>query len=174
MLIFLLLLPICGCVDEKSNEVSVSVPTDNLPQGFKLLAVIDKDTKNINISEEIEDFYGSRDIGPVNATIGKYQWAPLGQAFDAKITLIETESPEMASAAAENYKSLEEYQKPPAQGVDRFSTAIVNGHEVTEIRDRAQGGLRYMFLWTRENLLILVEGTNDRAQSLELANATGF
>ncbi|NYT01918.1 MAG: hypothetical protein GKC10_04070 [Methanosarcinales archaeon] len=174
LLISLILLPICGCVDENDEAVTASVPTDNLPQGFTLLAVMDKNTKNVNITEEIKDFYGSRDIGQVNATVGKYQWAPLGQAFDARITLIETQSPEIATAAAENYRALEEYQRPPALGVDRFSTAIVNGHEVTEIRDRTQDTMRYLFLWTNENLVILVEGTDDRSQSLELASVTGF
>ncbi len=154
---------------------SLSVPEDNLPAGFSLLAVKTASTQGVNMTEEIEDFYGAEDIGPANATVGIYRWGEPGQSYDAKITLIALEDEGKATAAIENYKSLPEFKKPPYKGIDRFSTAIINGHEATEIRDAVgENGLRYLYLWNNGNTTILVEGNGDRSRSMELASATGL
>ena len=59
-------------------------------------------------------------------------------------------------------------------GVDRFSTAVVNGRQVTEIRDKVGGELKYIYLWNDGSRVVLVEGNGDRAESLKLASATGL
>jgi hypothetical protein len=82
---------------------------------------------------------------------------------------------EGAKAAVANYKALPEFENPPYKGIDRFSTAIVNGHEVTEIRDAVgDKSLRYLYLWNNDSTVVLVEGNGDRSKSLELASATGL
>jgi hypothetical protein len=158
-----------------SATASATVPEDNLPAGFSLLAVNTASTQGINMTEEIEDFYGAEDIGPANATVGIYTWGELGKSYDAKVTLISLEDVECAEAAISNYKSLPEFKNPPYRGIDRFSTATVNGHEVTEIRDAVGGtSLRYIYLWNNGSTVVLVEGNGDRSKSLELASATGL
>lgn len=129
------------------------------------------------MTEEIEDFYGTEDIGiePSNATVGVYRWGEPGESYDAKVTLIVLEDAESAEAAISNYRSLPEFKNPPYKGIDRFSTAIVNGHEVVEIRDAVGGNsLRYLYLWNNGGTVVLVEGNGDRGRSLELASATGL
>lgn len=154
---------------------SGSVPTKNLPEGFKLLAVQTASTKGVNITDEIRDFYGAEDIGPVNATVGIYTWAPLGEGYDAKITVISLKDDERAKAAISNYMSLPEYQKPPYRGVDRFSSAVINSHNATEIRKEAMTqSLRYLYLWRTNSTVVLVEGNGDIGKSRDLASATGL
>lgn len=174
LFISIVLIAISGCVAGETSD-SAAVPKDNLPTGFSLLAVKTESTQGVNITEEIEDFYGAEDIGPANATVGIYTWGEPGESYDAKVTLISLEDVESAENAVSNYMSLPEFKNPPYKGIDRFSTAIVNGREVTEIRDAARGNsLRYIYLWNSGSTVVLVEGNGDRSQSLELANATGL
>jgi hypothetical protein len=174
LFISIVLLAVSGCVAEEKTS-SLALPKDNLPAGFSLLAVKTESTQGVNMTEEIEDFYGAEDIGPVNATVGIYTWAPLGEGYDSKITLIQLQDEEHAEAAVANYKALPEFKNPPYKGIDRFSTAIVNGHGVTEIRDAVgNNGLRYLYLWNDGSIVILVEGNGDRSRSMELASATGL
>ena len=160
-----------GCVSGDDEGSSNAVPTENLPEGFELLGVINESMPAVDM--EIEDFRGEEDIGDVNATVGIYQWGEMGKDYNAKVTILKCQSPEYARAAYNNYVNQTKFQKPPHKGVDRFSTAIVNGKEVTEIRDRARGDeIKYIYIWTDANLVVLVEGNDDRAASLELASAT--
>lgn len=174
LFISIALLAVSGCVAEEKADIS-AIPKDNLPVGFSLLTVKTESTQGVNMTEEIEDFYGAKDIGPANATVGIYIWAPLGEGYDSKITIIQLQDEEHAGAAIANYKALPEFKNPPYKGIDRFSTAIVNGHEVIEIRDAArENSLRYNYLWNSGSTVILVEGNGDRSRSMELASATGL
>jgi len=166
-----------GCISsEKAGGESLGVPTENLPEGFSLIAVIDDSTPGINMEDEIADFRGDEDIGTVKATVGKYQWGEMGKDYDARITVIDCESEEKAEAAVSNYIAQPKFEKPPFVGVDvdRFSIAVVNGHQVTEIRDTVGKELKYLYIWNDGNRVVLVEGNGDRADSLELASATGL
>jgi hypothetical protein len=174
LFISIVLLALSGCIAEEIAD-GAAVPKDDLPTGFSLLAIKTASTQGINITEEIEDFYGKEDVGPLNATVGIYRWGEPGEGYDAKITQIVLEDVESAKAAIANYRSLPEFENPPYKGIDRFSTAIVNGHEATEIRDAVgENSLRYLYLWNNGGTVILVEGNGDRSQSLELASATGL
>lgn len=171
----LLAVSVASAQENASNATAVSVPTGNLPEGFDFLAEKNTSTAGVNMTDEIIDFYGDEDIGPANATIGIYTWAPIGESYDAKITLLSLQDEEQAMAAISNYKSLPEYKNPPYKGIDRFSTVTVNGHEATEIRDATgDNDLRYLYLWNNGNVVILVEGNSDRDDSMSLASATGL
>jgi len=162
-----------GCVSGDDGVGNVSVPTENLPEGFELLGVINESTQGVDMETEIEDFQGEEDIGDVKATVGIYQWGELGKDYNAKVTILECQSPEYAQAAYNNYVNQTKFQKPLFKKGDRFGTAIVNGKEVTEIKDRTRNDeIKYIYIWTNENLVVLVEGNNDQAASLELASAT--
>jgi len=117
---------------------------------------------------------GDEDIGTVKATVGKYQWGEMGKDYDARVTVIDCESEENAQTAVSNYIAQPEFEKPPFVGVDRFSTAVVNGRQVTEIRDKVGKELKYLYIWNDGSRVVLVEGNGDRANSLELASATGL
>jgi hypothetical protein len=169
------LLALSGCIAQEAADNKATVPRDDLPTGFSLLAIKTASTEGVNMSEEIEEFYGTEDasIDPSNATVGIYRWGEPGKSYDAKITLIALGDEEKASAAIANFKSLPEFKNPPYEGIDRFSMAIVNGHEVTEIRDAVgENSLRYLYLWNNGGTVVLVEGNGDRSRSLELSSAT--
>ncbi|MCQ8903827.1 MAG: hypothetical protein NQU42_07040 [Methanothrix sp.] len=158
---------------------AVSVPTGNLPAGFKLLGVIDSNTTGVNISEEITDFYGAKDIGSVkDVSIGKYIWGEMGVDYDAKITILSLEDAAYARAAYENYRSRDEFKYPPVKGIDRFSNATINGHDALEIRDLVSDlrgrSIRFLYLWTNSSSVVLVEGNGSRESSMALAAATGM
>ena len=188
LLVACALLAASGCIAQDNNnkgvslapngagEISVSmIPAKNLPEGFSLLATQDASTKGVNMTEEINKFHGAKDIGPAQAVIGIYQWAPLGQGYDSKVTLILLKDASHAQAAIDNYKALSRFQQPPYKGISRFGSAIINGHNSTEIRDSArQNSLRFLYLWNNDNIVVLVEGNNDRSKSIELASATGL
>ena len=165
-----------GCIssEKAGGEKAASVPTENLPEGFSLIAVVDDSTPGINMEDEIADFRGDEDIGAVKATVGKYQWGENGKDYDARITVMDCGSEAKAEAAIANYKAQPDFEKPPFVGVDRFSTAVVNGHHVTEIRDKVGKELKYIYIWNDGSRVVLVEGNGDRAESLQLASATGL
>jgi len=164
-----------GCVSGDEEVSSIAVPTENLPEGFELLRVINESTPGVDMESEIEDFQGEEDIGDIKATVGTYLWGEMGKDYNAKVTILECQSPEYAQAAYSNYVNQTDFQNPPLKGVDRFGTAIVNGKEVTEIRDRTRDDkIKYVYIWTNDNLVVLVEGNNDQAASLELASATNL
>lgn len=160
---------------DEGNATTLSVPTENLPGGFNFLAMKNASTPGVNITEEIIDFYGDKEISPANATIGIYTWAPIGEEYDAKVTLVSLQDEAQAKAAVSNYRSLPEFKNPPYRGIDRFSTVTINGHEATEIRDATgNNGLRFLYLWNNDSIAVLVEGNGDRNDSMNLANATGL
>ncbi|HPE64393.1 MAG TPA: hypothetical protein PLQ49_09835 [Methanothrix sp.] len=164
-----------GCLSkERAGAEEAGVPTENLPEGFSLIAVIDDSTQGIDMEDEIADFRGDEDIGTVEATVGKYRWGEMGKDYDARITVIDCESESKAEAAVANYKAQPKFENPPFVGVDRFSTAVVNGRQVTEIRDKVGKELKYVYIWNDGSRVVLVEGNGDRAESLQLASATGL
>lgn len=164
-----------GCIDqEQATEKVGVVPTDNLPEGFQLIA-IQNSTYGLDEEEEIEDFVGDEDIGEIQEiTKGIYKWG-VGNNYDANVIVVEAQNENYAKAAIANYVTQPDFERPPLQGVDRFSTAFVNGHEVIEIRDKVdKNEIKYLFIWTNENKVVLVKGNNNLASSLELAKATGL
>lgn len=158
-----------------SKSANLVVPKDNLPEGFKLIAALPEMDPHVNMTDYINDFYGAKDIGKANVSVGIYQWGKMGETYDAKITLIQLQDEEHADAAVSNYMSLPEFQKPPFRGVDRFSSVIINGHNATEIRkDVGETSLRYLYLWKKGSTVVLVEGTSDNGKSRDLASTTGL
>jgi hypothetical protein len=178
LFLFLVLAASSGCLAE--NKVSptsadLAVPDEKLPEGFKLLASLPKMDPNVNMTDYLKGFYGSKDIGPANASVGIYQWGKPGEAYDAKITLIQLRDEEHALSAISNYKSQPTYEDLLARGVPIFGNATVNNHQTLEIKDiRGDESVRYLYLWNTGNIVALVEGNSDRSKSLELASATGL
>lgn len=178
LLISLVLASSAGCLakdPEGAATASPGVPKDNLPEGFKLLAALPEMDGSVNMTDYIEDFYGSEDIGPANATLGIYQWGKPGEDYDAKITLIQLSDEQHAVSAVSNFKSQETYQRQLARGLPIFGNATINDHEALEIKDiRGDNSVRYLYLWNTGSIVALIEGNNDRNQSLELASVTGL
>lgn len=176
LFISLLLASSIVCLTKNSGDASaasLTVPRENLPQGFKLLAALPEMDNSVNMTDYIEDFNGEKDIGPANVSVGIYQWSEPGKSYDAKITLIQLSDEDKADDAISNFKS--QYDKMLARGLPIFSNATVNGHESLQIKDiRGDNSIRYLFLWNSNSLVTLVEGNDNRNQSLELAEATGL
>ncbi len=177
LFISLVLAASAGCLakDPLASASNPAVPTENLPDGFKLLAILPGENSNLNMTDYIKDFYGPEEIGPANVGVGIYQWSDPGQGYDAKITLIQLSDEEHARAAVSNFKSQEAYQDLLARNVPIFGNATVNGHEALEIKDiRGDNSFRYLYLWNSGSIVALVEGNSDRSKSLELAGASGL
>jgi len=166
------------CLAESAANSTLAnpvVPKENLPEGFKLIAALPEMDPHVNMTDYITNFFGAKDIGKTNVSVGIYQWGKIGETYDAKITLIQLQDEKCAEAAVSNYMSLPEFQKPPFRGVDRFSSAIINDHNATEIRKDVGGtGLRYLYLWKNGDVVVLVEGNDDNGKSRDLASATGL
>lgn len=179
-ILFISLLLASGTVcqgEDAANSKSANpvVPKENLPEGFKLIAALPEMDPHVNMTDYINDFYGAKDIGKTNVSVGIYQWGKPGETYDAKITLIQLQDEMFAESAYSNYMSLPEFQKPPFRGVDRFTSAIINGHNATEIRKNVgESGLRYLYLWKNGSIVVLVEGNDDNGKSRDLASATGL
>ena len=165
-----------GCLAKNSGDASaanLTVPRENLPHGFKLLAALPEMDNSVNMTDYIDDFNGEAYIGPANVSVGIYQWGELGQSYDAKVTLIQLAGEETANKAISNFKS--QYDDMVARGMPIFSNATINGHESLQIKDlRGDNSIRYLFLWNTNSQVTLVEGNDKRNQSLELAEATGL
>ena len=178
LFISLLLASSAVCLAEdaaNSKSANLVVPKENLPEGFKLIAALPEMDPHVNMTDYIKNFYGAKDIGKTNTSVGIYQWGKPGESYDAKITLLQLQDEMFAESAYLNYMSQPEFQTPPFRGVDRFSSAIINGHNTTEIRKNVGGtGLRYLYLWKNGSIVVLVEGNDNNGKSRDLASATGL
>jgi len=173
------LVAMSGCVAEDkggAEPAGLAVPKENLPEGFKLLAALPENDQSVNMTGYIKDFYGAKEIGPAKAAIGIYQWGTPGEAFDARITLVQLQDEEHARAAVKNYESLDEYQRFLDRGIPIFGNATINGHPVLEIKDPMDdlSIKRYIYLWNTGSTVVLVEGNGDLGKSRDLASATGL
>src|SRR5512137_2072755 len=92
LLFALAITSILGCVAQekaKSDSLDGYLPQGkNLPEGFRLVIMMNNSTPGLNITSEIEEFYGKNDIGQANAAIGKYWLTTPGTNYDAKVTVI--------------------------------------------------------------------------------------
>ena len=178
LLLFLALAASSGCLAENKaspSSADLAVPKEKLPEDFKLLASLPEMDPTVNMTDYIKGFYGAKDIGPANASVGIYQWGKPGEAYDAKITLIQLLDEEYALSAISNYKSQSTYKDLLARGLPIFGNATINNHETLEIKDiRGDESIRYLYLWNTGSIVALVEGNGDRSKSLELASATGL
>jgi hypothetical protein len=152
-----------------------AVPKVGLPEGFKLLAALPEMDPGVNMTDYIKEFYGEKDIGTANVSVGIYQWGKPGESYDAKVTLIRLLDEEHARAAISNFKSQKTYKDELARGLPIFGNATVNGHEALEVRDLGgDNSFRYLYLWNAGSIVSLVEGNGNKNQSLALANSTGL
>ena len=177
LFISLVLASSAGCLakDPGALTSNPAVPTENLPDDFKLLAALPGENSNLNMTDYIKGFYGPEEIGQANVSVGIYQWGKPGENYDAKISLIQLSDEEHAEAAVSNFKSQKTYQEQLARKLPIFGNATVNGHETLEIRDiRGDNSIRYLYLWNTGSIVALVEGNSDRSKSLELASASGL
>ncbi len=177
LFISLVLAASAGCLakDPSASATSPTIPKENLPEGFKLMAALPEMDSSVNMTDYITDFYGPEEIGPANASVGIYQWSDPGLGYDAKITLIQLSDEEHAKAAVSNFKSQKTYQDQLARNLPIFGNATVNGHDALEIKDiRGDNSFRYLYLWNTGSTVALVEGNGDRNQSLELAGISGL
>ena len=159
LLIFLVLAASSGCLAENKaspSSADLTVPKEKLPEDFKLLASLPEMDPTVNMTDYIKGFYGEKDIGPANASVGIYQWGKPGEAYDAKITLIRLLDEEHAMSAISNFKSQATYKDLLARGLPIFGNATVNGHEALEVKDiRGDNSIRYLYLWNAGNIVTL-------------------
>lgn len=152
------------------------IPTENLPGTFELRAVIDEETRGMNITEEaLSLISGNLSVGEIKAVQGIYPFE--GGSYDVFVTIIECIDSMNAANAVENYKSQPDFAKPPSLTISRFGKATFNGHEATEVRRKPLGndGIRYGYVWSNGNRVFIVEpGTDDKQASMELARMTGY
>ena len=175
------LLVFSGCIaQEKMGAESLKsyLPQgEKLPEGFKLIVIEDKSLQGLNMTQEIKDFYGTKDIGSVNATLARYNQSALGDfKGDAKVTLIALKDEDHAKAAVsnylENFKSSNTVMLPGNRSLIRSAT--VNGHETTVIGSIHEKGIQYLYLWNNKTIAVLVEGNYEENTSMKLVRATGL
>ena len=176
------LLVVSGCIaQEKMGAESLKsyLPQgEKLPEGFKLIVIEDKSLQGLNMTQEIKDFYGTKDIGSVNATLARYNQSALGDfKGDAKVTLIALKDEDHAKTAVsnylENFKSSNTVMLPGNRSLIRSAT--VNGHDVTEIgRITGESRIQYLYLWNNKTIAVLVEGNYEENTSMKLVRATGL
>ena len=178
--ISLLLASIVGCLAEDSTgslEGNPDIPKTMLPDGFELLAALPEMDSNVNMTDYITEFYGEKEIKPINISVGIYQWEAKegGQPYDAKVTYIRLPDQEQALAAINNFRSQEDYTDQITRGLKIFGNATINDHDALEIRHiQNNNSYKYIYLWNNLDLVVLVEGNKDKNQSLQLASATGL
>jgi hypothetical protein len=175
------LLIVSGCIAQDkigTDSLKSYLPLgEKLPEGFKLIVIEDKSLQGLNMTGEIKDFYGIKDIGPVNATLARYNQSSLGDfKGDAKVTLIALKDEDHAKAAVsnylENFKSSNTVMLPGNRSLIRSAT--FNGHEMTVIGSIHEKGIQYLYLWNNKTIAVLVEGNFDENSSMKLARATGL
>jgi len=181
------LLAVSGCIAQEkqssSTELLGSIPQGkDLPEGFELLYIVNDEvndtSKNIfqkNMTDEIERFYGERNVGNLKVVVARYR--QLGFDFDGKITIISSQDPGIAQAAVSNYISNFQKENPfllPGN-VSLIGEARIGSHRATEIKDiieiKGEDQITYSYLWSSGNMVVLVEGSPDREKSIAFAEA---
>jgi hypothetical protein len=171
--------PTATTTPETPPAIADMIPGDDLPESFKLRAVIDKNTKGtMDILKDAASMVsGSMGFGEItDAVQGIY--AAEGEHTDVIVTVIECTDSVNAANAVENYKNQPKFENPPARTVSRFATVNFNGHEATEVSTRPpieDGDIRYGYVWSNGNFVFIVEpGTSDKSASMKLAQMTGY
>jgi hypothetical protein len=176
------LLVISGCIAQEkagSDSLNSYLPQGkNLPEGFRLVIALNNSTPGLNMTDEIADFYGEKNIGPADAVEGRYYWTEPGKDYDARVTIISLQDDDHAKAAVSNYlsnfKSSGNLLKLPGN-ISLINPTTINGHEATEIgRLHGDNSIQLLYLWSNKNLAVLVEGNGSRTVSMEFASATGL
>jgi hypothetical protein len=172
---------VSGCMAQDktdTNALKNYLPQgSNLPEGFKLIVALDNTSQGINMTNEINDFYGSKEIGKADAVIGKYWWGKPGVDPDAKVTIISLNNEDQAKAATsnylENYKSSNTVVLPDKRSL--INPETINGHEVTEItKITGESRLQFKYLWNNKNIAVLVDGNFNKSISMKFASATSL
>jgi hypothetical protein len=177
-------LAVSGCIaadkQSTSTELLEKIPQGkDLPAGFELIYRANDEVDNkssniirINMTDEIEKFYGEKNIGKVRAVKGWYRQP--GYEDDGLITIISSEDSAMAQAAASNYISNFQRQNHfmlPGN-VSLIEEAKIGNHAATEFKDlTGENVVRYAYLWSSGNLVVLVEGSPDREKSIAFAES---
>jgi hypothetical protein len=177
-------LAVSGCIaaekQSSSSELLGLLPQGkDLPEGFELIYIVNDEvndtSKNIfqkNMTDEIEKFHGVKDIGNVKAVVARYRQP--GYDNDGKVTLISSQDPGLAQAAALNYISNFKKENPfllPGN-ISLVGEARVGNHDATEFKDiTGDNTIRYAYLWSSGNMVVLVEGSPDRDKSIAFAEA---
>lgn len=179
LFISMFLASVMGCLaeDGSGSDANPDIPRTILPDGFKLLAALPEMDSNVNMTDYITEFYGEKEIDPVNISVGIYQWEAADgvQPYDAKITYMRLADEEGALSAIYNFKNQADYTEQIAKGIEIFANATINDHDALEIRHiQDSKNFKYIYLWNNMDLVVLVEGNSDRNQSLQLASATGL
>jgi hypothetical protein len=178
------LLAVSGCIaaekQSSSSELLGLIPQGkNLPEGFELIYIVNDEvndtSKNIfqkNMTDEIEMFYGVKDIGNVKAVVARYRQP--GYDKDGKVTLISSQDTGLAQAAVSNYVSNFKEENPfvlPGN-VSLIGEAKIGNHDATEFKDIVENNaIKYNYLWSLGNMVVLVEGSPDREKSIAFAEA---
>jgi hypothetical protein len=177
-------LAVSGCIAQEkqksSSELLGSIPQGNgLPEGFELIYIVNDEvndtSKNIfqkNMTDEIEMFYGEKNVGNLKAVVARYRQP--GFDSDGKITLISSQDQGLAQAAVSNYISnfKKEFPFQLPENVSLIGEARIGNHDATELKDiTGDNTFRYAYLWSSGNQVILVEGSPDRAKSIAFAEA---
>jgi hypothetical protein len=173
-----------GCIATEKQSTSTDllgmVPQGkDLPVGFELIYIandeVDDNSRNLlkkNMTEEIEKFYGEKNIEKVRAVKGWYRQPEYGD--DGLITIISSEDSALAQAAISNYISNFQKDNPfvlPGN-VSLIEEAKIGNHDATEFKDlTGENVVRYAYLWSSGNLVVLVEGSPDREKSIAFAES---
>ncbi len=192
IMIILLVVAACACIVPDEPEIPTptpiqtpatpqgiadAIPTENLPGTFKLIALVDENTPgSMNITEEaMSTIAGNLSVGEIKAVQGIYDFE--AETYSVSVTVIECTDSVNAANAVENYKNNPDFEKPPSQTVSRFGKVTFNEHEATEVRKKPLGsdGIRYGYVWSNGNRVFIVDsGTDNRLESMELAQMTGY
>ncbi|MEA3325574.1 MAG: hypothetical protein U9Q37_10695 [Euryarchaeota archaeon] len=194
IMIILLAVAACACIVPNEQDVPTPtptpaqtpippqsiadmIPTENLPGSLKLIALVDENTAgSMNITEEaLSTIAGNLNVGEIKAVQGVYDFE--AKTYSVFVTVIECTDSMNAANAVENYKNNPDLENPPSQTVSRFGAVTFNEHEATEVRRKPQGdgGIRYGYVWSNGNRVFIVEpGTDNRVESMKLAEMTGY
>lgn len=182
LLAALALQAVSGCIAQEKTG-ALTVPSENLPGEFRLIAAKNESTPGINMADELKEFSTPKDIGPAKFVMGHYYWWPPDRSYDvkryydSKITVISLVDEGHAQAAVSNY--LENYRGNHTTelpgNVSLINPVVVNGHEATEIGEILdESRIQYLYLWNNKTLAVLVEGNETREISMKFASTTGL
>lgn len=168
----LILIVMLGCISQPPTPPVTSgleqyIPARDLPKNFKLVGIVN----NTSVAELVR---GESDVKVLSAVKGYYsiESAPV----DGYVLIVKCASPSDASNATKNFLALFP-EFPPNAPFSRLSSVSFNGHAATQILgdhpDPNAQKFIYKYIWQKEDLVFIVNGSDEQQSSLKLAQLTG-
>jgi len=173
-LVIMMALFAAGCVEEQpaqKSELAGLLPQSNLPEGLTLMAVLTPQS-SVNSTQDVLVEMGINNNASIPRVVDSVEgvYGTAG-SYDVNVYIVQLASAQDAERAYIHYINQSRFKQRLPYDMERFGVWITHGRQLTEIRELASdGGIRYIYAWHSNGLMLIVKGSDDVQQTRELTS----